>query len=121
MPAQRVGPAHLRPDPLLASLLVHVWFDVTLVATLRAVQLGDRVGAKLEHAVLHTLALVFAAADRALHHQMRPLAESTSIFGEFAERHDSMPLRAALPLTIGILPRLFGRDRERGDERAVWR
>src|SRR5688572_20718685 len=31
-----------------------------------------------------------------------------------------MPRRAALPLTIGILPRLFGRNRKRGDERAGW-
>src|SRR5918992_1516422 len=62
MPARNSGSGQLRPDPLLASLFVCVWFDVTLVATPSAVQLGERVGAKLEYAVLHTVALVFAAA-----------------------------------------------------------
>jgi hypothetical protein len=39
-----------------------------------------------------------------LHHQVRSLGESASIFGEFAEGHHSVPFCAALPLTIGILP-----------------
>src|SRR5687768_16715885 len=74
----------LETGPVADISLVCVWFDVTLVPTLRRVQLGERVGAKLEHAVLHAVALVFAAAHCALHHQVRSLPESTSIFGKSA-------------------------------------
>ena len=48
-------------------------------------ELGNRVGAKLEDTVFYSVALVFAAANGALHHQVRSLGESASIFGEFAE------------------------------------
>jgi hypothetical protein len=54
-----------------------------------------------------------------LHHQMRSVGESASIFAEFAERHHSVPFCAALPLTIGVLPTLFGRNRKRSDDCAA--
>src|SRR5262245_10152579 len=65
--------------------------------------------------------LVFARAEGPLDEKVRAFWKSLSIFGEFAECDYAVPLGAALPLPLIVLPRFLGGHRERGNGRAVLR
>src|SRR5215472_13854280 len=81
---------------------------ISLIPADRPVEFADAVGAEFRDAVLEAVLLVFARAERALHEKVRAFRESLSVFGEFAECDYAVPLGAALPLPLIVLPRFLG-------------
>src|SRR5262249_11354560 len=85
------------------------------------VEFADAVGAEFRDSMFQAVLPVFARAKRTLDEKVRALGEGPGVFGEFAECDDAVPLGAALPFALIVLPRFLGSHREGGHGRAVLR
>ena len=71
--------------------------------------------------MLDAIALVFPSANRTLYQHIGSLRQRSAIIRKPREADDPVPVGAAFPLAISVLPAFFLREREGGDESAVWR
>ena len=68
-----------------------------------AVEFADAIGPQFHNAVFDAVLLVFARSQRAAPKRVSP-SRALGIFAKLAERHNTVPLGAALPLTLLVLP-----------------
>ena len=74
-------------------------YNIGVLTAFGALKFGYSIG----NTMLDAVALVFPAANRALHHHVGFFAERARILGKLAEADDAVPFRATLPLAVGIL------------------
>src|SRR5215510_3292384 len=84
-----------------------------------AVQFADSVRTKFSDPLLHAVSLVFSRAKRALHQDVRSLAEHLDGFRQFSECNDAMPFRSTLPFVVLVSPRFLRRHGKGDDGSAI--
>src|SRR5918995_227704 len=102
-----------------SSCAVRFRVAVTLGSAFGTVELSDRVGAHFRDPLPDAVALVFPGPHGSLHHHVRARRQCPRVFGQLAEGDDPVPVRAALPVSIGILPGFLRDNRKGYDESAV--
>jgi len=70
------------------------------------VEFADAIRTQFHNPVIDAVLLVLARSQSALHQNVRALRQRLGIFAKLAERHNSVPFRAALPLTLLVRKRL---------------
>ncbi len=110
-----------RTGPDCHSGIARVRLALGFSAAFRTIELADGVSANFDDAVLRAFAFILARAHGSLHHYIRTFGQRSRELGLHSERSNPVPVRSALPLAIGALPGLLGRDRDRNDKSAILR